>query len=155
MPVGNPLAFFSGIIQIQHRRDGIHSQPVGMVLLQPEEGAADQKAADFVTTVVEHRRPPIGMEALAGVRMFEEVAAVESTEPVFIGRKMGRHPIQNDSDIVLVELVDQVHEVLRRPIVAGGGKVPGGLIAPGAKEGMVHQGQKLHMSEAQSLHILN
>ena len=82
------------------------------------------------------------------IGVFVEVRAVEISQPVPVGGEVRGHPVENHADIVLVQVVDQEHQVLRRPVAAGGGEVAGGLIAPGAVEGMLHQRQELHVGEA-------
>jgi hypothetical protein len=36
---------------------------------------------------------------------------------VRVSRKMGRHPIEDDTDVVLMQRVDEKHQVLRRAVV--------------------------------------
>ena len=36
--VGNPLAFFSAVIQIQHRSDRINAEPIDVVFIKPKYG---------------------------------------------------------------------------------------------------------------------
>ena len=38
-PIGNPFSFFPSVIEIEHRSDGIHTQAVDMVAIQPKERA--------------------------------------------------------------------------------------------------------------------
>jgi hypothetical protein len=67
---------------------------------------------------------------------------------VLITREVARHPVEDDADALLVELVDQVHEALGRAEAAGGGEVAGGLVPPGAVERVLHDGEELDMGEA-------
>src|SRR5439155_23062588 len=55
------------VIEIQHRRHRVHAKAVGVILLQPEQRAAQQKRAYFVAAVVEHQGPPLTMLALARI----------------------------------------------------------------------------------------
>ena len=50
---------------------------------------------------------------------------------------------------LLVQVVDQEHEVLRRAVAAGRGEVAGRLVAPGAVERMLRHRQELDVGEAQ------
>jgi hypothetical protein len=50
---------------------------------------------------------------------------------VRVSGKMRRHPVEDHPYAVLVQAVNQIHEVLGSSIAAGGGKVPGRLVAPG------------------------
>ena len=97
---------------------------------------------------------PVGVKALAGVGVLVEVGAVEEAEAVLVGGEVGRHPVQDDADAVLVQVVDQIHEILRRAVAAGGGEVAGGLVAPGAVEGVLHDRQEFDVGEAQALDVL-
>ncbi len=49
---------------------------------------------------------------------------------------MGRHPVDDHADFVLVAVVDEVHEVFRRTISAGRCKITDRLISPATCEGM-------------------
>ena len=105
-------------------------------------------------TEVEDAGVPVGVDALARISMLEEMGPVEEPDPVLIVREMRRDPVQNDPNPGLVKAVDQVHEVLRRPVAAARSEVARGLIAPRAVEGMLHQGKKLDVREAQSAQVL-
>jgi hypothetical protein len=65
--VGNPLALLAGIVQIKHGSHGVHPQSVSVVLVQPVAGAADQKAAYLVASVIEDITVPVRVVALPGV----------------------------------------------------------------------------------------
>ena len=70
------------------------------------------------------------MESLARIGMFVEMRAVEVGEPVRVGREVRRDPVENYTNTVLVQVIDQVHEILRRAIARGGGEVPSSLVSP-------------------------
>ena len=123
-----------------------------MMLVQPEKGAAHEEAAHFIPAVIENIAVPVRVVALAHVGVLVEMGTVEIARAVFIGRKMGRDPIQNDPDIILVEAVDEMHEILGIAVPARGGEVTGGLIAPGTIKRMLHHRQKLHVGKS---HLLN
>src|SRR5690625_435684 len=128
--VWDPFALFSRIIEIKHRGDGVDAQAVDMIFIEPKEGAADQKRADLVATVVENVAFPVRVKSLARIGMFEKVGAVKIGEAMFIAWKMGRNPVEDDADPVLVQVIDQVHEILRRSVATGRGKIAGSLVAP-------------------------
>ena len=88
------------------------------------------------------------MEALARIGVLVKMRAVEIGQSVFVGREVRRHPVEDDADAVLVQVVDQVHEVLRRAEARSGSEVAGGLVSPGAVEGMLHHGQELDVGES-------
>ena len=85
--------------------------------------------------------------------MFVKVGPIEVTETVFVAGKVRGHPVQNDSDTVLVERINEKHEILRFSVTAGGGKETEGFVAPGPVEWMFHHRKKLHVSKTHALHI--
>ena len=52
-----------------------------------------------------------------------------------------------------MELVDEIFQIVRDAEAAGGGKIAGALIAPGGVQGVLGDGEQLHMGEAQLLYI--
>src|SRR5687768_14826424 len=46
-----------------------------------------------------------------------------------------------------MEIIDEVHQVLRCPVTAGGRKVTGRLVTPGSEKGVLRKRQKLDVSE--------
>src|SRR5215470_3727443 len=85
--VGDPLALFAGVVEIEHRRNGVDPQTVDVILVVPEHRARHQKAAYFGAAVIEDVRFPIGMEPLAGISMFVQMRTVEISESVAVRRE--------------------------------------------------------------------
>src|SRR5439155_19723730 len=108
----------------------IHAQPDGVVTIEPAKRATQQKSTKLVATVVEDRAAPVGMHAKPGIRVLEEVGAVEVLEAKLVGGKVGGDPVEDDPDSVLVQIVDEEHEVLRRSVAARRREVTGDLVAP-------------------------
>ena len=71
-----------------------------------------------------------------------------------VGREVRRHPIQNDGDVVLVQVVHQIHEILRRAVTRRGREIARRLISPGTVERMLHDGQQFDVRESQLIHIV-
>ena len=67
---------------------------------------------------------------------------------------MRRYPVENHADAALVQVVDEVHEVLRRAVARARREVTGHLIAPGAVERMLHHRQQLDVREAERAHVV-
>lgn len=61
--VGDPLASFSPIVQIQHRRHRVHTKTVDMIFVQPEERTVLEKIFDFHAAVVKDATLPFRMIA--------------------------------------------------------------------------------------------
>ena len=101
-----------------------------MIFFEPEERTADEEVANLIAPKVEYFGAPVLMLALAGVRVFKEVGAIEKGQAMRITGEVGRNPVENDADIMLVALVDKIFEIIRAAKAAGGGKVACRLIAP-------------------------
>ncbi len=46
--VGNPLPVLAGIVEVEHRRHAVDTEPVGVELLHPVQGVGDQEVAHLV-----------------------------------------------------------------------------------------------------------
>src|SRR3954449_6371760 len=93
------------------------------------------------------------MNASSGIGRVIFVSSVEIPETVFILREVGRHPVEDHADAVLMKLIDQPHEVLRRSKPGCWSEVARNLISPGTVEGMLHHGKEFDVSEAHLLHV--
>ena len=65
--IGNPVAFFARVVEIEHRSNGIHPQAVNVIFVEPEHGARHQEAAHFGPAVIEDVGLPVRMKSLARV----------------------------------------------------------------------------------------
>ena len=61
--VGNPFACLARVVEVEHGGNGIHAYAVGVILVQPEHGAGNKKAAHFIASVIEDVSVPIGMKS--------------------------------------------------------------------------------------------
>jgi hypothetical protein len=57
--------------------DGIHSQSVDMVFVEPEKTVCDQEVTYFVSTEVEDKDAPFAVFSLPRISVFEKVCSVE------------------------------------------------------------------------------
>ena len=135
--VGDPVTCFAGIVQIQHGGHGVDPQTIQMEFFQPINGTADQEIADFVAAIVVDQGTPIPMFTQPGILMLIERCAIKPSQTVGVLGKVRRHPVQDDSDIVLVAVVYEPAEIVWRTIAAGRREIAGGLITPGAIERML------------------
>src|SRR2546421_11534069 len=85
--VGNPCAAAPSVVQVKHCGDGVHAQAVGMILVEPEHGVAQQEIVNFPAAIVEDERAPVGMLSLARVGMLVEMRSVEISQTCFVLRK--------------------------------------------------------------------
>src|SRR5260370_36383907 len=86
--------------------------------------------------------------------MLEQMSAIKEGEAMAVGREVRWDPVENDRDVVLVQVVDQVHEILRRAVTRRGSEVARGLISPGTIEGMLHDGEQFDVRESQLSHVV-
>ena len=115
--------------------------------------AAEEKTLHLPPAVVEDVAGPVGVKALARVRVLVEMGAVKEAQGPSVRGKMSRDPIQNHPDAVAMEKVDEVHEVLGRAVPAGGSEIARGLIPPGTVKGVLHDGKELDVGKAQALDV--
>ena len=88
-------------------------------------------------------------------RILIEEVSVKFDEPESILGEMGRNPVQNDPDTVLMSLIDEIYEICRFAEPGSYGKIPGALITPGSIKGVFHDRKHFHMSISHVLHIGN
>ena len=146
--IRDPLPLPATVVQVKHRSDCVDAQSIDVVAVQPKQPARKQERAHFVPVVVEDRAAPLGMKPLARIGMLVEKRAVEHGQAVRVGREMRRHPVEDHTDAMLMQEVDQIHQVLRRSIARGRCEVAGCLVAPGAVERVLGQRQQLDMGES-------
>src|SRR5512135_185509 len=100
-----------------------------MVFVQPEQRVTDQEIAHFIPAVVEDVTMPFRMVPLPRVHVFIEVRPVKIHESMDVVRKMGWDPVEDHTDPLLVQAVDEMHEVLWRSVTACGSKIAGNLVS--------------------------
>jgi hypothetical protein len=79
--------------------------------------------------------------------MFVKCRTVESREPVLVGRKMRRYPVEDDAETDLVRAVDKAGKALRFAESCGRGIEPRRLVPPGGVIGVFGDRQELDMGE--------
>ena len=125
-----------------------------MIVVEPKQCVADEKALHLIAAVIENEAGPLRMIALPRIGVFIKMGAIEKTQTVLIVGKVRGDPVENDTDPMLMENIDEVHKVLRRAVISRGREVAGNLITPGAEKGMVHDGQQLHVRIPQANQML-
>src|SRR5436190_6138523 len=108
--IGDPFAFFAAVVAIQHRGYSIDAKAVDMKVLQPIKRAGNQESLHFAPAEIVDQSIPIEMKALAWIEMFVQRCPVEPRQAVGIGRKMRRHPVENDADVGAMQ---RVHKALQ------------------------------------------
>ena len=149
----HPFSIFSAIIQIQHRGNRIHTQSVYMEFLNPIQGICDQEALNLVLGIVEYFCSPLRMLAHSGIGIFKQCLAVKICQTVGVLWKMGRYPVQNDTDLIAMQRVDQICKILRCSVTGGRCIIAGYLIAPGAVKRMLCDSHQLDVGIFQFFQI--
>src|SRR5450432_3755575 len=103
-----------------------------MVFVEPEQRRGNQKAAHFIAAKIKDRRIPFRMKPLPWILVLIKMSTVEIRQPMLIGGEMRRHPVENDADAAAVQVIDEVHQILRRAVARRGREIARGLVAPRA-----------------------
>ncbi len=151
--VRDPFALFARIVQIQHGGDSVHAQPVDMIFLEPEQRRGNQETAHLIAAEIENRRVPFRMKSLARIRVLIKMSAVEIHQSVLIGWKMRRHPVENDADSAGMQMVDEIHQILRRAVACRRREISRGLIAPRTIERVLGDRHEFDMRKSGLLEI--
>src|SRR5277367_3111502 len=119
-----------------------------MEAVDPVERVAVEEVGDLDAAEIVDRGVPVRLEALARVGVFVERGAVETRQPLLIGREMRRDPVEDDAKPRGVRPIDEAREGGRIAETAGRGKQADRLVAPGFIEWMLADRQKLDMGVA-------
>ena len=133
--VRDPLARAARVVEVQHRRDRVDPDAVGVVLAQPEQRVRDQEVADLVAAEVEHQRAPVGVRAAARIGVLVQRGAVEPRERELVAREVRGNPVEDHADAARVHPLDEPAAARPgAPNARTGREVPGHLVAPRAAE---------------------
>ena len=147
------LVVWPVVVEIQHRGHRVDPDTVSMKLREPVAGIRDQKRPHLRLAVIIDPRRPVGVLVHRGVGELIAARAVKLIQSVFILRKMRRHPVENHADPLLMRLVDEIFEILRRTVPVRRGIVTRDLIAPRRVIGILHDRQQLNVRVAHILHV--
>jgi hypothetical protein len=152
--IGNPFTLLARIIQVKHRCDRIHTQPVAVALFQPENRARYQETAHLVPAVVENITLPVWMITLAWIFMLKKMRSIKIRQSILIRREMRWYPVENYADVVLVKMINHLHEFIRISKPARRCKIPQRLVAPRTVKRMLHYRHEFNMCKSHFLYVL-
>ena len=151
--VRREFAGAAAVVEVQHRAYRIDAYAVDVVFLEEFAGRRNEEALHLIRRVVEHQRSPFGVLRHAALLALEEGSAVKIGKPVFVLRKMRGHPVHDNADAGMVQLVHKVFEIVRAAVARGRGVIPRDLIAPAPVVRVLRDGHKLNMREAHVLAV--
>ena len=143
--VGRPFARLFIVIEIDHGGDGVHAQSVDMELFKPEHRVGNEKTLHFVPAPVENARTPAFHLHFIFALVFVTGRTVEFEKPVFVFRKMRRHPVEDYADAVIMESVHQPHKSVRRAETRRNAEISRYLIPPATVERVFRNGHEFHV----------
>ena len=153
--VRDPLARLPGVVEVEHRRHGVHPQAVDVVLVQPEEGVRQEEVRHLPASVVEDERSPVPLLPPPRVGVLVEVGPVEPRQPVGVAGKVGRHPVEDHADPLAVAPVDELHELGRAAVARRRREVPEHLVPPRTVERMLRHREELDVGVSHLLDVGN
>ena len=152
---GRPLPLLAGVVEVEHRGDGVHAQAVDVEFVEPVQRVGDQEVADFAAAEVEDQRAPVRVFAKVRVGVLVQGFAVEPGQRPLILGEVRRHPVQQHADAGLVEFVHEVPEFVGMAEARRRGEVGRDLVAPGSAEGVLGHRHELHVGEAEPLDVVD
>ena len=94
------------------------------------------------------------MKSFAHVGMFEQMCAIEISQTMRIGREVRGNPVEDHANPMLVQIIHQVHEILRRTVARGRREIASGLVSPGTIERMFHHWQQFNVGKLHVVYVL-
>ena len=113
--VRDPLARLAAVVAVEHGRDGIHPQPIDVIVLDPFECARDEEPFHLVAAEIVDVSVPVLVEALTRILMFVERRSIEAGETPDVSGKMGRHPIDDHANFRVMTAIDRAANSAARP----------------------------------------
>jgi hypothetical protein len=111
--VRNPFALLAAVVAVEHRGHRIDTQSIDAVLLDPEQGVANEIVENLASAKVVDQRSPVLVHAFAWIGMLVERLAIEAGEAVCIGREVRWNPVDNHFEAGVVARGHEVPEALR------------------------------------------
>src|SRR3989338_355927 len=101
-----------------------------MIFFAPEKDIGCEKISHLVSAIVKYKCPPIRMRTFLRVLMLIEGSPIKLNQTVSVTREMGRDPVNNNTDIILMAVINKIHKVFGGAESACGGKISCYLIPP-------------------------
>src|SRR5437762_2881587 len=105
-----------------------------MVSVEPEQRVSKEEVANLRPAVVEDLRAPVAMFPQPRIRMLIKVGPVKIPQTVKVVGEVSRHPVEDHTVAVTVQVIDEVGEVIGCAVAGGWSKVADRLISPASVE---------------------
>ena len=151
--VGDPLPFIAAVIQVQHRSYRVDAQAIDVIFVEPEQRIRGEEIANLIAAVVKNLCTPVGVFALTRIGMLVKRGAVEVIEAVAIFGEVGRHPVDQYADVVLMQMIDKILEIFGLAIPTRGSIIADRLIAPTSGKRMLADRHQFDVRETHHLAI--
>ena len=151
--VGQPFARFPRVVEVEHRRHGIHPQAIDVKALAPIQSVGGEEIANLSPAEIKNERPPVGMLPTARVGVLVERRAVEQRQRKVVPREVRRHPVKNHADARRVQRINQYRKIVRRSVPARRRVKPRDLITPRRIVGVLGHRHKLDVRKTHLPHV--
>src|ERR1700691_6789580 len=94
------------------------------------------------------------MKSLARILVLIKMRTIEIPQAMLIGREMRRHPIENDADPAGMQVVHEIHQILRCAVTRRRREIPRSLISPKTIEGVLGNRHEFNMRKSRLVEIL-
>src|SRR5689334_897401 len=102
-----------------------------MIFTKPEECACNQEVAYLTSPIIKDVGAPLFVLAFARIGVFIEMGAIKIAEGVTVFWKVRWNPVKDDTNALLVHIVNKVLKIFRWAEAACRSIIACDLIAPG------------------------
>jgi phosphoenolpyruvate carboxylase len=133
------------MMNVEHAGYSVESESVELVLLHPEAKIAEEESHDFVMAIVEQSAVPLVMISLPTSMEVLVICAIELVETIEnILRGMAMDHVKEDDQTHTMSSVNELLQILWRPVSAAGREEVVDLIAEAGIVRMLHDCHKLN-----------
>src|SRR5215469_7593430 len=100
------------MIKVEHGGNGVDPQTVDMIRVEPEVRVREQEREHFAPSIVKDKCAPLIVLALPRVGVLVNVGAIKEAQAMPFLREVGRHPVEEYADTMLMTVIDKVHEIV-------------------------------------------
>ena len=126
-----------------------------MVLFEPKQSVGEEEVAHLVAVEIKDFCIPVLVFSHAWISVLVQVRAIEICQSVGITRKMGRHPIDDDTDVILVAVINKILKILGCSKTRGGCKIAQNLISPRSIKWVLRHWEKLDVGISHLFYIFH